>query len=203
MRSSLFSLFILLGCFSFGISSAFAQDNNVVVDVYPDQATEEYNSNNTDPAYVPPDSSFNDIEIVDSGENQVYPHYPAQNGDDIKDINANESAYYDEMAAYENAFYGLLIGGGISAILGSTLISLDFFIDEDPEYDPSRPMAVTGYVFLGVGIVACIASGIVWTIGRNKFADQAALEFGNDSFRVSPNLVATPQFTGATFDMRF
>ncbi len=188
-------------CFIFGISTAFAQDIEPE-EVYPEAASGENVSDNVDPAYAAPDSPYVETqEAVD--ETEVYPHYPAQNGDDEKTIRANEQAYNDELDLYANVFYGLLIGGAVSIGIGSTLLSIESFYTDDPEFDPSSPLAISGFVFLGVGVVSCIASGIVWAVGRNKYVNHAALEFGNDAFRVSPNLVATPQFTGATFDMRF
>ena len=209
MNKYLLSLLTLFVSFSFGISTAFAQDPVVVEEAYSESEMGENNSDYVDPgdadsnAYLDPAYAGVQEPLE---EIEVYPHYPAQNGNeenDEKTSRANEQAYYDEMDMYANAFYGLLIGGAVSIGIGSTLLSLEMFYTDDPEFDPSSPLAISGFVFLGVGVVSCIASGIVWAVGRNKYVNHAALEFGNDVFRVSPNLVATPQFTGATFDMRF
>ena len=81
MNKYLLSLLTLFVSFSFGISTAFAQDPVVVEEAYSESEMGENNSDYVDPsdadsnAYLDP--AYAGVqEAVD--ETEVYPHYPAQ-----------------------------------------------------------------------------------------------------------------------------
>ncbi len=115
-----------------------------------------------------------------------------------------EEEYDRSLRNYKIAFYTLLAVGGASLVTGSILMSYDAFTSDDDKFEVTRPLTITGLSLLGFGSVVLVVSGIIYNIGRNKFGSyHSSYDFGDERFGWRPNLVASPEFTGATLDLRF